>query len=86
MKRGGAYEFSISATAWSLNSSLKMQLFTVFSLSALWLPASMIKGGKKKKAKLQMRGISWGDGVGGEKGISLRLLLLKDKIIQINCL
>lgn len=33
-----------------------------------------------------MRGISWGDGVGGEKGISLRLLLLKDKIIQINCL
>lgn len=33
-----------------------------------------------------MRGISRGDGVGGEKGISLRLLLLKDEIIQINCL
>lgn len=43
----------------------------------------MIKGKKIKKGKLQTRGISRGDGVGGEKGISLRLLLLKDKIIQI---
>lgn len=49
MKRGGAYEFGISATAESLNSSLKMQLFTVFTLSALWLPASMIRGEKNKK-------------------------------------
>lgn len=49
MERGGAYEFSISATAESLNSSLKMQLFTVFTLSALWLPASMIRGEKNKK-------------------------------------
>lgn len=46
-----------------------MQLFTVFSLSALWLPESTIKEKKKKeKAKLQMYSISRGGSVGGEKG------------------
>lgn len=62
-----------------------MQLFMVFSLSVLWLPESMIKK-KKKKAKLQTHSISQGGSVGGEKGNSLRLLLLKEIIIQINCL
>jgi len=61
-----------------------MQLFTVFFLSALWLLESMIKE-RKKKAKLQMHGISRGGCVGSEKGNSLRLLLLKEIVIQINC-
>lgn len=62
-----AYELAISATAESLNSSLKMQLFTVFSPSALWLLGSLIKR-RKKKAKLQTHQISRGGGVGGENG------------------